>query len=105
MDRGANLVATFTVERRADPDRSEYRLSELVEIYPVVDLHDLPPEAQVIEITTRDDLVWPAIYLVPHPAVDAAIERNGWRVLPIARVCDPGDLNPLIDLFGSDTCD
>ena len=105
VERDANLVSLFRIEHTVDPERSEYRISELVELYPVVDLFELPEEARVLEMPMAEHTVWPLIYLTPHPAVDRAIERNGWRVLPIERVCDPDDLNPLIDIFGSDTCD
>ena len=35
------------------------------------------------------------IYLEPNDKVDAAIERNGWRVLPIDHECRAKDLEIL----------
>jgi arabinofuranosyltransferase len=105
VDREAQLVSLFRIEHPQEPERVSYRLSELVELYPVVDLHDLPETATVLELPMQGELIWPVIYLTPHPAVDDAVARNNWRVLPIERVCDPDDLNPLVKIFGSATCD
>lgn len=94
-----------------DPERYDgYRLSQLVQVYPVVDLRELPEEAVVVELpatTTPDgtDIVWPTIYLGGNERVDDAIERNGWVVKPIVRDCDPDDLdNWLTRLVASRTC-
>ena len=68
------------------------------------DLKTLPKGAKVVEIPLVENQVMVAIYLQPNAKVDAAIERNGWRVLPIDRVCKDSDLNPLVNLVGSKTC-
>jgi hypothetical protein len=31
------------------------------------------------------------VWLEPNDRVAEAVQRNGWRVLPIERVCDPTD--------------
>lgn len=104
VDRDVNLVLGWVRSVDPEPDRSAYRLSELTSMYPSVDLFGLPEDAQVIEIPQVDDTVWLVIYLTQNDAVDAAIERNGWNVVPIARECDTDDLNtvegsgPLVDL-------
>jgi hypothetical protein len=104
VDRGVNLILGWVRAVDPVPDRSSYRLSELVPMYPSVDLFGLPEDAQVIEIPQVDGTVWQVIYLTPNDKVDAAIERNGWQVLPITRECELDDLNtvegsgPLVDL-------
>jgi hypothetical protein len=105
VEREAQLVSLFRIEHPREPERVSYRLSELVELYPVVDLHELPETATVLELPMQGETIWPVIYLTPHPRVDEAVARNNWRVLPIERVCDPDDLNPLVKIFGSATCD
>ena len=36
------------------------------------------------------------LYLTPHPDVDAAIEREAWRVFPIERRCEGRDISALM---------
>ncbi len=104
VDRDVSLVLGLPLMKRPDPDRTSYRLSELVEMWVAPDLKDLPEDAKVVEIPLTPDLVLVAVYLQPDATVDAAVERNGWRVLPIERVCKDADLNPLVNLVGSKTC-
>ena len=80
-------------------------MSELIGIYPVVDLEQLPKSASVVEIPIDRSRSWIAIYLTEHPAIDKVIARGQWRKLPIERRCVPADIPPLIRLFGSKTCD
>jgi hypothetical protein len=47
------------------------------------DPQSLPPDARMIEIPFDRDEVLLAIYLQPHPAVDAAVARLGWRPRPL----------------------
>lgn len=108
--RGVDLIIGQPGPLR-DPQRYDgYRLSQLVEVYPVVDLRELPDDAVVVELpatTTPDgtDIVWPTIYLGGNELVDDAIERNGWVVKPIIRECDPDDLDVwLTRLVASRTC-
>lgn len=104
VDRGVNLVMMVRVEHSADPDRTAYRLSELLDVYSIVDLHDLPQDARVIEVPLDGGQVWLLLQLTPHPSVDAAIERHELRVFPIERICVRADIPPLIQAMGSRTC-
>lgn len=105
VERGVNVVAAFPTAVAVDPERESYRLSELIEVYPVVDLKELPDDATVVEIPMDDETAWVAIYLTPHPEVERAIAEDGWRQLPIDRVCDPDDIHEIARLVGSKTCD
>ncbi len=104
LDRDVNLVLAQPGSTDPEPDRSAYRLSELTFLYPSVDLHELPEDAQVIEIPQLDGKVWLIIYLTQNDAVDEAIERNGWDVYPIDFTCVVEDMDvvegsgPLVDL-------
>lgn len=102
--RGVHLVSLFRVDRPREPQRRSYRLSELVDIYPVVDLHDLPASATVIELPVDERTVWLVIYLTRSDKVDAAIAEHRWRELPIERVCRDEDVPALVEIFGSATC-
>jgi arabinofuranosyltransferase len=109
-ERGVNLVLGQPMLEEPDPDRTSYRLSELVVLWPNTDLRDLPETARVIEIPLTEDQVWTVVYLEPNEKVDAAIERNGWRVLPIDFTCDDADFGsgPAVELaklfIGDSTC-
>lgn len=108
--RDVSLVVGQPLTKEPDPARTSYRLSELVVLWPNTDLKVLPDTARVIEIPLTDDQVWAVLYLQPNAKVDAAIERNGWRVLPVDRTCDPADFgsglqSKLGKLFvGDSTC-
>lgn len=117
LDEDVNLVLAQPGSVGPEPGREAYRLSELTFLYPSVDLHALPDDAQVIEIPQVDGKVWLIIYLTPNEKVDAAIERNGWNVYPIERTCELTDMDvvdgsgPLVDfanrlsrLVGERTC-
>jgi arabinofuranosyltransferase len=111
IERDVALVVGQPSWEKVDPDRSSYRLSEVVRFYPVADLNDLPTDAEVIEIPLTEDKVWRVIYLTRHDRVDEAIAANGWTTFPIERRCDDADLTgPLlspewIDRQGADlTC-
>lgn len=95
IDRGVNLVIAQPGSMDDDPDRTSYRLSELTFLWPSVDLNELPDTAKVIEIPQIDGSNWLIIYLDQNDKVDAAIERNGWRVLPIDHECRAEDLELL----------
>lgn len=43
----------------------------------------LPATARVVEIPISEDRALVALYLTPHPRVDAALARGGWRVFPV----------------------
>lgn len=95
VDRGANLVLAQPGSVDPEPGRTSYRLSELTFLWPSVDLNQLPETAQVIEIPEAGNKDWLMIYLDQNDKVDAAIERNGWRVLPIDHTCRAKDLEIL----------
>ena len=95
VDRSVNLVLAQPGSVDPEPERSSYRLSELTFLWPSVDLNVLPDSAQVIAIPQVDGKDWLIIYLEPNDKVDAAIERNGWRVLPIDHQCRAKDLEIL----------
>lgn len=104
VDRDVSLVLAQPGSADPEPGREAYRLSELTSLYPSVDLHELPADAQVIEIPQVDGKVWLIIYLTQNDAVDEAIERNGWDVYPIDFTCVVEDMDvvegsgPLVDL-------
>lgn len=91
-------------QRTTWPGRTEYRTGELIPIYPVVDLRDLPSSATVIQIPLGDDKFWPVIYLTPNKLVDRAIEANGWKQFPIVEECRSGDVDFAAKLVGQKTC-
>lgn len=45
----------------------------------------VPADATLVRIPVADDLVIQGLYLVPHPAVDAAIEAGTWTQVPLIR--------------------
>lgn len=108
--RGVDLVIGQPMPTRHPEQFDSYRLSQLVTIYPVTDLRELPEEAVVVELpatTTPDgvDIVWPTIYLGGNELVDEAIERNGWVTKEIVRECDPDDLPGLLQrVVATRTC-
>ncbi|NLA34975.1 MAG: hypothetical protein GX868_04710 [Actinobacteria bacterium] len=108
--RGVDLLSPgwYTVED--DPDRTEYRMSEALAIYPIVDLAGLPEFAHVVEVPIDADIegtrrVWPFIYLQPDPAVDRVIEERGLRTFEITEECREEDVPGLTYSWGSRSCD
>ncbi|MEX0768076.1 MAG: glycosyltransferase family 39 protein [Microthrixaceae bacterium] len=103
IDRGANLVLAQPGATEPEAGRDSYRVSELTFLYPSVDLKELPPDAQIIEIPQVDGNVWLVIYLIQNDKVDAAIKQNGWKVYPIDRSCEMTDMDvvagsgPIVD--------
>ncbi len=89
--RGVDLVVGQPRVVPFESDRSSYRLSEVANLWPAADLKLLGEQARVIEVPVTDDQVWLLVWLEPNDRVADAVERNGWRVLPIDRVCDPAD--------------
>ena len=103
-ERDVNLIIGEPLTVDSHPRRDSYRASELIALYPVVDLKQLPDTAKVIEIPLTPELNWLVIYLTPNEKVDAAIQANDWRVVPIERVCDHDDENILTKAAGTATC-
>lgn len=91
VDKGVDLVIgqPTPIEPIAE---DSVTLAQLVGIWPATDLRKLPDEAQVVEVMLAPQRAWYLIQLGPHPQVDAAIERNGWRTLEIERSCDLREL-------------
>ena len=89
--RGVDLVIGQPRVVRAEPERTSYRLSEVTNLWPAADLKLLGDQARIIEIPLSDTQVWLVVWLEPNDRVAEAVERNGWRVLPIERTCDPAD--------------
>jgi arabinofuranosyltransferase len=90
-ERGVDLVIGQPRVVPVESDRTSYRLSEVANLWPAADLKQLPDDARIIEIPVTDDQVWLVVWLQPNQRVEDAVERNGWRTLPIDRVCDPAD--------------
>lgn len=67
--------------------RGFYRPSDLGKMYIVFDAwpdpESLPDSAQVVEITMPSGGAFVSVYLTPHPQIDQAIDKLGWRVLPL----------------------
>jgi arabinofuranosyltransferase len=91
QDRRVSLVLGQPLIVEPNPERTAYRLSELTILWPNTDLNDLPDGARVIEIPLTEDRVWAVLQLGPNERVDEAVERNGWRVLPVDHTCDDTD--------------
>jgi arabinofuranosyltransferase len=104
VERKTNLIVGQPLIDDLEPGRTRYRTGELIPVYPVVDLKQLPDSAQVIQIPLSKDEVWPIIYLHQNDRVDAAIRREGWKVFPIVEGCRPGDVDFAAKLVGQDTC-
>jgi arabinofuranosyltransferase len=101
---GLPLVVDLDPTSNHDHDPNAYRTGELIPLYPVVDLRQLPSTAKVIEIPLDDTHVWAVIYLTPNDKVDAAIAAHHWRTLPIVDRCKPADSAWQIKLVGTKTC-
>lgn len=84
VSRGVNLsLGTPTVWRRGEP-RKSYAAVDARRLF--LSAHDVvPPDARVIEIPLDDKRAFRALYLTPHPSIDAKIASEGWRVFPINR--------------------
>jgi hypothetical protein len=88
VERGVNLVLGHpTLVRPSSAERTAYTWDELFGLAMVSDPtpDPLPAQATVLEIPLDPTRAFLALYLVPHPAVDAAIAAGGWRSLPIDR--------------------
>lgn len=103
VDRGVHLVSQVRTLVEPVESRRAYRLSELTQVYPVVDLADLPAAARAVEVDVGSRS-WLLIYLTPHPAVDEQIREGGWRSYPISGQCRESDLTFGVRLLGTATC-
>jgi hypothetical protein len=85
VERGVNLVIGLPWVLPADaPEREAYRFDELARLY-LVDAAPrlIPDAAAMVEIPLSGGRRAVALYLTPHPDVEAAIERGGWRRVPL----------------------
>lgn len=106
--RRVNLIIALDGAIIPQPDRTNYRLSQLVEYYPIADLRDLPPAATVVEIPLEFGSIH-AIYARANPAIDRLVDDGTWREYPILRsplsaACLQSDLTDLVKLMGTKTC-
>jgi len=86
-ERGANLVIGHPIVRdlrKRELGSVERRLVHRMFLdAPGLDLDAIPATATVVAIPASDDFVVLALYLTPHPAVDALIDQQRWRALPL----------------------
>jgi arabinofuranosyltransferase len=84
-ERGVNLVighprienhncGVFTRFTRADLDLLSIRMHQPT---------DLPPSARMVSIPIKGTYRLLALYLKPHPTIEQAIQRDGWRTMAI----------------------
>ncbi len=83
IESGTHLAIGHPQIRRQT--RESYSIAEIEQllIVPLAGPDELPPAARVLEIDLGEGYRLLTLYLVPHPAVDAAIEREGWAVREI----------------------
>jgi len=103
VSRNVNLVLVMDGPIKVDPDRTAYRLSEVAQYYPIVDLRILPKSTTVVEIPTPIGTVR-AIELIRHPMIDELVDAGTWKRYPIEFVCDPDDIVDFLKAFGTKTC-
>jgi hypothetical protein len=85
VDQDVHLVIGLPwVLPAGSPAREAYRFDELARLY-LIDAapRQGPAEAAMVEIPMSDDRHLAALYLQPHPDVEAAIERGDWRRVPL----------------------
>lgn len=104
VDKRINLVIGDPLIVDAKPKRTSYLLSDLVPLWSVADLNQLPSAAKVIEIPLIDNRVWTVLYLTPNDKVDAAIAKNGWPTFPIEKRCDTSGFNIILRTASEKTC-
>jgi hypothetical protein len=88
VDRRANLALAHPWVRR--PSRrplSSYALRDLRRLGYLVDVSPatLPAGASIVEIPLDESRVVVALYLTPHPAVEALIRARSWRNFTLTR--------------------
>lgn len=81
--QGANLVfPASSIWLRGEP-RQSYTAGETRRQFLEGRAAPLPDEARVVEIPLDEKRAVRALYLMRHPAIDARIATEGWRVFPI----------------------
>jgi arabinofuranosyltransferase len=71
---------------RPPPDDKVFSVEELHVLRLIPDAGSLPDGAQVVLVPYGRSAGILALYLTPHPAVDAVIERERWAVYPLSHV-------------------
>lgn len=102
--RDVSLLIGSVRQSPIDPDRTEYRLSEMLDLIPAGDLNNLPDDAQVLEIPFNEFNAWRMVYLEPNEKLDRVIEEEGWKLFPIERVCEEQDIVDTFRSFIERTC-
>lgn len=84
VERRVSLViGTSLIWMRNEP-RKTYSVAEAKRQF--LSRHDVvPPDARVVEIALDERRAFRALYLTPHPAVEAHLADPTWRVFPITR--------------------
>jgi len=88
-EKNVNLIISRPWwESKPDGGSRLYTWKELIFLWPVFPIlfegdPDPQPGDALLVIPIADDLYLRAIYLTPHPAIDAAIENYAWQVIPI----------------------
>lgn len=103
LRREVDFVLVMDGPIDVDPDRDAYRLSEVAQYYPIVDLRVLPRSVSVLEIPSPIGTVR-ALELRRHPDVDRLVEAGTWRRYPVEFRCDPADITDYLRSFGTRTC-
>ncbi|MGM0574520.1 MAG: hypothetical protein ACQEXJ_02130 [Myxococcota bacterium] len=69
------------IKRPGPPERShrDFRALRAFRVFGGAQAEDFPPQTSIVEIPMGPDRVLAAVYLTPHPAVERAIEEQGWR--------------------------
>jgi hypothetical protein len=88
LARGVNLVIGHPsfLDRSTEKPLQTYRLDDLLKIGYIIilDPASIPTQARMVEIPISDRFSLRALYLTPHPAIEAAITDKGWRVVPLS---------------------
>lgn len=84
VERGVVLVLGHPVVRPSSTDAVDRALVRHMFLdADDLDVASLPATARMLAIPASEDSVVVALYLTPHPAVDALLERQEWRELTL----------------------
>jgi arabinofuranosyltransferase len=85
VDQDVHLVIGLPwVLPAGSPEREAYRFDDLARLY-LIDAapRHIPAEVAMVEVPMSADRHLVALYLRPHPEVEAAIAQGGWRRVPL----------------------
>lgn len=88
VEQGVNLVVGPILPRNGAPSASEDLPLQIFGAIPTPDLV-LPAPTRVIEIPLDADWAVATLYLVPHPAIEAAIREHGWNERALSAPPEP----------------